>query len=40
METAVTPVSIAVIHSALNLISIVVMLPFMRQLGSALPASP
>ena len=32
METAVTPVSIAVIHSALNLISIVVMLPFMRQL--------
>ena len=32
METSVNPVSIAVIHSALNLISIIVMLPFMRQL--------
>ena len=32
METAVNPVSIAVIHSALNLVSIIVMLPFMRQL--------
>jgi Na/Pi-cotransporter len=32
MESAVTPVSIAVVHSALNLISIVAMLPFMRQL--------
>ena len=32
METFVNPVSIAVIHSALNLISIIVMLPFMRQL--------
>ena len=32
MESAVTPVSIAVVHSALNLVSIVAMLPFMRQL--------
>ena len=32
METSVNPVSIAVIHSALNLISIIVVLPFMRQL--------